>query len=276
MFRSFATPYSPDLRRVPFHDMRSAPPEWTILHELAPPPVEFRQEVRLWRDRYYLDLRVIEWEPHSSTPKIAAFILLHPGKESLKAHQQFGNEQNPRYQSVPGLTRRVKRCVAIAKAWNCTGCRISYLFGMRADNWYEVTASPRPVGYPTAFTDAAWVARKSTDAPLVCAWGKRGSHAGRDQSVLRALVWNNYEISHLGLNADGSPRDILRVPIGTEPVTVTNPPTWPMHGNYYPEGSARFAAYEADTDAREDYLSDVTAARRYPRLRRLLKERFRT
>lgn len=130
---------------------------------------------------------------------------------------------NPRYVMFVGLNPSVadhleddptvRRCVDFAKRWGYGALCMANLFAFRATSPAVMKARADPIGPD----NDRWLTAMARDAGLIVgAWGKDGSHRGRDQEVLTAIG----PMRCLRFNADGSPQHPLYVPAATLPTNL--------------------------------------------------------
>ena len=104
------------------------------------------------------------------------------------------------------------RCEARARADGFGALRVVNLFAFRATRPQDMLAADDPIGpmNDAVIFHCAAVWLRSGDAVL-CAWGYRGVHIGRDKVVEALLRGQGSPLHHLGLTAGGMPRHPLYV-----------------------------------------------------------------
>lgn len=150
--------------------------------------------------RYRYDL-ARDWGPVVA-PRRACFVMLNP--------------------STADATRddaTLRRCVGFARAWGLGGVSVVNLFALRATDPADLLRDPEPVG---PLNDAAVLAHAAAAEVVVCAWGAKGGHLGRDRVVLN-LLRKSCRPQCLRLTGGGHPEHPLYLPAGLEPFDLPDP-----------------------------------------------------
>lgn len=113
-----------------------------------------RYRYRLWR----------KWDP--SRP-VCLFIMLNPSTAD---------------ETRPDPT--VARCVGFAQKWGYGSLEVGNLFAYKSTDPSYLYAVPDPIGLSNDETLRAMISEASM---VVCAWGTKGEHMGRDREVLTMI-----------------------------------------------------------------------------------------
>jgi len=129
------------------------------------------------------------WDPGSP---VVAFVML-----------------NPSTADADHLDPTVRRCVGFARDWGFGALEVVNLFAFRATDPADLVRAPEPVGVDNdlAIVDAV----RGVDR-VVVAWGTRGTHRHRAESVSTLLAGCHVRPMALGTTRDGHPRHPLYVP----------------------------------------------------------------
>lgn len=106
----------------------------------------------------------------------------------------------------------IRRCIDFAKRWGYGGLVMLNLFAYRATLPQDMKAAVDPIG-PDNNEQLSYY--QSQCGKLVAAWGKHGSHKGRQAGILDVL---RGPLFCLGVNGDGSPKHPLYIRGDTEPI----------------------------------------------------------
>ena len=110
----------------------------------------------------------------------------------------------------------IRRCVRFARDWGHGGLVVTNLYGWRATDPRELSATLDPVG---SENDGYINGVAATADVVVCAWGARGG--SRAIEIAKRLAW--LDLRCLGVTKEGHPRHPLYVPAGV--LHTRYPPT---------------------------------------------------
>lgn len=102
----------------------------------------------------------------------------------------------------------IRRCVAFAKDWGCTGINVVNLFAYRTRDPSVLKSSPR-CQVEHEDNDSFILGAHQKSAITVCAWGAHGNLHGRDQEVLKFLRATNKPLHYLALTKNNLPKHPL-------------------------------------------------------------------
>lgn len=107
----------------------------------------------------------------------------------------------------------IRRCIDFAARWGYGSLCMTNLFAWRDTRPQAMKAQLLPVGMDNDF----WLSSIANGAGMIlAAWGKHGSHGGRDKDVMQILKWR--EVHCLKTNLDGTPMHPLYVDSETKPI----------------------------------------------------------
>lgn len=105
----------------------------------------------------------------------------------------------------------IRRCVGYAERWGHGALCMVNLFAYRATQPRLMKEQIAPIGDDNDF----WLLEVVKDAAVVvAAWGKDGTHRGRDKTVIRLLAGR---LSCLGVTKEGHPKHPLYLRKAMEP-----------------------------------------------------------
>lgn len=143
--------------------------------------------------RYRYRLRR-QLRPHGG--RVCLFVMLNPSKANA-------TDDDP----------TIRRCIGFARAWDFDWLKVVNLFALTATDPAEMLRATDPVGPDN---DPHLRGEAGAADLVVCAWGKHGSHLGRDRVVADLLY--HYDLHCLGTNKDGSPKHPLYCRADTQPM----------------------------------------------------------
>ena len=138
------------------------------------------------------------WDP---TGPVVAFVMLNPSTADAEV-----------------LDPTVRRCVGFAHAWGFGSLEVVNLFAFRATDPRDLLRAAAPVG--AANDQAILDATRGADR-VVVAWGVRGDHLGRADTVAGLLDSASVVPVALATTKDGHPRHPLYVRGDTDPSAWT-------------------------------------------------------
>lgn len=107
---------------------------------------------------------VRDWDPDLSS---MLFVMLNPSTADA-------SEDDP----------TIRRCLGFAERENCGAIEVVNLFAFRATDPKDMLAAEDPIGPENDLVIRQALADSDV---VVCAWGSKGSHMGRDQAVLHII-----------------------------------------------------------------------------------------
>jgi hypothetical protein len=112
----------------------------------------------------------------------------------------------------------IRRCVDFSKRWGYGAFCMTNIFPFRATDPNDMMEHAEPA--EMRIENAKWVERIAEGAGLIiCAWGKHGSHLKRGEKFIEHLRdIKQFNVHHLGLNGDGSPKHPLYLKSTTRPI----------------------------------------------------------
>jgi len=154
--------------------------------------------------RYVLDRKFLDTESN----RIAIFVLLNPSQ----ADENVGDPT-------------VRRCMAYARRWNCSGLTVLNIFALRSTDPKALYTHHEPIGsendYYIGRTIRQAYLRSPADPIVICGWGAHGRFKDRGKRVLSLL---REQLAKppcaLRLLSDGTPAHPLYLPADLEPVPL--------------------------------------------------------
>lgn len=109
----------------------------------------------------------------------------------------------------------IRRCIDFANRWGYGALCMLNLFAWRDTKPQKMMKAVDPIGP----LNDHYLFRLAQDAGIVvAAWGKHGSHNGREDYICDLFEEANIPLHRLRLNNDGSPEHPLYIPADTVPV----------------------------------------------------------
>jgi hypothetical protein len=111
----------------------------------------------------------------------------------------------------------VRRCICFAKSWGFGSLCMTNAFAFRATDPKVMKA--HEFDSLCHIVNVDWIVEIAKDASLVvAAWGKDGSHVGRDKVIVRAFERAGIALHCLGTNNDGTPKHPLYLSQTLKPI----------------------------------------------------------
>lgn len=105
-----------------------------------------------------------------------------------------------------------------ARLWGYGGVDLLNLFAYRATDPQAMLAQPDPVGpHNEIMTRAALSQAQSEGGPVICGWGKHGTHRGQDKVFCALAADMDVPLMALERNQDGTPRHPLYIAHNVRP-----------------------------------------------------------
>lgn len=114
----------------------------------------------------------------------------------------------------------IRRCMAFARDWGYGGIVVRNLFALRATDPRELRRHPHPIG---PRNDRYLLARPTSVAVTVAAWGADPAAWNRTEAVRFLMATTGTELWCLGTNRDGSPKHPLYIKSATHLVPYPAP-----------------------------------------------------
>lgn len=114
--------------------------------------------------------------------------------------------------TIAGLVKR-------ARLWGFGGVAVVNLFGVRATDPRDMMKHHNPIGADNdTMIRLALLAAREDGTPIVCGWGRYGTHLQRQEAAFRLAKKADVPLMALQLNADGTPQHPLYIKHDVRPM----------------------------------------------------------